>query len=236
MSVFFYSDPHFGHENINIFCERPFMDSHKMNKVITERWNEIVGDNDIVYLLGDIATPRSNSALKYIEKLNGHIVVVRGNHDKGRLLQELPVYTSRLFMNINGFKTVVQHRPFYYKRAHIEGKDTYSDHDKSLDEIYYQGTFQFCLHGHIHNNYNELWNPATGRFKKHGLSWTGLSLNLSCEVLNYYPISLEDIGILLEKRYNDLPKNEKNEVIFPVPNKHYKVPIPTRELLDSLKT
>jgi calcineurin-like phosphoesterase family protein len=80
---FFTADHHFGHENIIKHCKRPFADVEEMNRVMVERWNAVVGPNDIVYHVGDIAYKFSRTDLRKIrEQLNGQIYLVPGNHDK----------------------------------------------------------------------------------------------------------------------------------------------------------
>ena len=51
--VFFTSDTHFYHGNIIRFCNRPFKDVDMMNETIISNWNNTVGQDDIVFHLGD---------------------------------------------------------------------------------------------------------------------------------------------------------------------------------------
>ena len=88
------SDTHFNHSNIIKYCNRPFHDIYEMNQAIIDRWNSIVNDNDIVYHLGDFAfIRRDNLELSYaqqlrqqirefVDRLNGKIILIKGNHDK----------------------------------------------------------------------------------------------------------------------------------------------------------
>ena len=46
------SDHHFGHANIIGYCARPFSDVDAMNKAMVDRWNDVVGDGDEVWILG----------------------------------------------------------------------------------------------------------------------------------------------------------------------------------------
>ena len=79
MSIYLTSDDHFGHENIIRFCNRPFENIHIMNKTLTENWNSLVGEDDEIYNLGDLAW---NKATSYIKYLNGNMTWIRGNHDR----------------------------------------------------------------------------------------------------------------------------------------------------------
>ena len=51
--IWFTSDLHLGHRNVIRFCNRPFADEKGMGKSLIENWNNTVGDNDIVFALGD---------------------------------------------------------------------------------------------------------------------------------------------------------------------------------------
>jgi calcineurin-like phosphoesterase family protein len=77
--IFFTSDTHFGHKNIIKLCNRPFSSVEEMNKGIIDRWNYVIDNDDIIYVLGDFCF---DSPLKYIDKLAGHIIFIKGDHDK----------------------------------------------------------------------------------------------------------------------------------------------------------
>lgn len=51
--VFFTSDTHFTHANIIRFCSRPFKNVEEMDETMIANWNRVVGENDIVFHLGD---------------------------------------------------------------------------------------------------------------------------------------------------------------------------------------
>src|ERR1035437_7711185 len=86
-NVFFTSDFHLFHNNVLKFDNRPFADIHEMHKVIEERWNEVVTDNDVVIYLGDLSFARKEDK-DYVEgmlySLNGTIHYIMGNHDDYR--------------------------------------------------------------------------------------------------------------------------------------------------------
>ncbi len=75
MNTFFIADLHFDDENIMNYESRPFKTVSEMNEKIIENWNSVVGDEDRVYLLGDIGNE------KYVSRLNGIKYLVKGNHD-----------------------------------------------------------------------------------------------------------------------------------------------------------
>ena len=81
--IFFTSDTHFGHENVLRFDNRPFASVDEMDEELIRRWNEKVGKGDLVYMLGDmIWKTRNDDAPTLIKRLNGQILLVKGNHDR----------------------------------------------------------------------------------------------------------------------------------------------------------
>lgn len=84
-NVYFISDFHFFHDNVIRFDKRPFSNVHEMHNEIVKCWNETVTKNDIVIYLGDLSFAKKkdeNNVLDIINKLNGEIHFVLGNHDR----------------------------------------------------------------------------------------------------------------------------------------------------------
>ena len=84
MSVFVTSDTHFGHKNILRFNPktRPWADVTEMDDALVDIWNRRVNHDDIVYHLGDVSMCGFERTMEIINRLNGRIVLVRGNHDQ----------------------------------------------------------------------------------------------------------------------------------------------------------
>lgn len=120
------SDTHFGHENIIEYTERPFSSVEEMNAELIRRWNEKVDETDTVFHLGDISYNNGAPPEWWLDKLNGRIVVVRGNHDSD-LSQNAPYP----WMN----SCTVQHGRY----------DFYCEHKPV-------GANCWQIHGHTHNN------------------------------------------------------------------------------------
>lgn len=79
--TFFTSDLHFGHNRKFLYGPRGFNTITEHDKAIIKNWNLVVGENDIVYVLGDLMLNNTEYGLNCLNQLNGHIVVIRGNHD-----------------------------------------------------------------------------------------------------------------------------------------------------------
>ena len=83
MKTFITSDIHFSHRRIMEFCpeSRPFKDVEEMDNKIVEIWNSMIGENDLTYILGDVAFCNAEKAAKLVNRLNGRKILIRGNHD-----------------------------------------------------------------------------------------------------------------------------------------------------------
>lgn len=91
MAAWFTSDLHFGHRNIINYCDRKWAkDPRKpskgetlaMNEELIANWNAVVGDDDDVYDLGDLAFCTTYGyAVSCVGRLRGRHHFIRGNHD-----------------------------------------------------------------------------------------------------------------------------------------------------------
>lgn len=131
------ADHHFGHANILNFKRadgtplRPFQSIEEHDETIIAQHNALVKTDDRVYMLGDLCMHRRN--LESVRRLNGRLVLVKGNHD----IFKLPDYV-KIFDDIRSYvvqkdqagnKVVMSHIPI---------------HSESL------GRFGTNIHGHLH--------------------------------------------------------------------------------------
>jgi calcineurin-like phosphoesterase family protein len=147
--IYFTSDTHFQHGNklgempsgIIKFCNRPYASAEEMDEALIANWNEVVTSADTVYHLGDFGFG-SWQGLKTIRKrLNGHIVLVPGNHDERfrRNLRDCFEVVDRIHQIKDGGKTIVlSHYPLLSWNAAYHGS--------------------LHLHGHTHGNITPLGN------------------------------------------------------------------------------
>ena len=82
MTDWFSSDHHFLHERINALAGRPFSSVEEATETMVERWNERVKPGDTGYLLGDVCMGPLELSLALLERLNGLLFLVPGNHDR----------------------------------------------------------------------------------------------------------------------------------------------------------
>lgn len=81
--IWFTSDLHIGHENINKYCYRPFATSQEMDEYMLERWNSCVKPGDTIYVLGDMHHGKGSGKVAdlWLSRANGRKHIVWGNHD-----------------------------------------------------------------------------------------------------------------------------------------------------------
>ena len=77
------SDTHFGHRNVLNFCPttRPYNTVEEMDDDIIRIWNTHVRPHDTVYHLGDVSFANPTQTREIVERLNGNIHLITGNHD-----------------------------------------------------------------------------------------------------------------------------------------------------------
>jgi calcineurin-like phosphoesterase family protein len=89
MTYFFTGDHHFGHRRLlEVRNERrvkaglvPFSSRDEMDEFYIEAHNSVVKTGDVVHHLGDISWRPLNETTRIRHRLNGAIVLIRGNHD-----------------------------------------------------------------------------------------------------------------------------------------------------------
>lgn len=151
--VFFTADLHFYHDNILWLNKRPFENCNEMYEYFKTIWNNKVGPDDYVFVLGDFCWGSHSPQLKTIAKeLNGRICVVLGNHDKEKTAD------GKTGSNFDCF--------YSYSRADfIRCKSKSNGIDQLIYLSHYptlswpkKGRGSLMLHGHVHGSmdkYNE---------------------------------------------------------------------------------
>jgi calcineurin-like phosphoesterase family protein len=181
MAEFWTSDNHWGHRNIITYCGRPFTsadgqpDVHWMNREMTERWNAVVGPRDTVFHLGDFSMVKHVGAIReYRKKLNGRIVLVRGNHDRSaqQMLQAgFEEVHDRLEIERDGLKLYMAHIPVLVADPRHPRK--YSQELTKPPPAF----FHYFLCGHVH----EKWKRR------------GKVINVGVDQWDFMPRRLEEL-------------------------------------------
>lgn len=168
MTTWIGSDFHWGHKNIMHHCPATrghYRDVAHMNEDMCQRWNSIVEQNDLVYMLGDIAFMSGYDASKIISGLNGRKILIIGNHDSKsvrdynfrKCFEEIHHY---LEVKYNDRRLVMMHYPLMeWNQCH-------------------HGAIH--LHGHLHQNPSGL-----ERYRARNVGWdfTGRFLSTMEEII-----------------------------------------------------
>ena len=136
---YFTSDSHFGHENIIKYCKRPFANVAENDEELIRRWNEKVPKDGIVFHLGDVAFGDPERVDNILERLNGTIYLVIGNHDWRRIVNNhkwrFEMMTQQINMKIGKRHIILNHYPMLAFSGAWRGVDA---------------TYQ--LFGHVHTS------------------------------------------------------------------------------------
>ena len=166
--VFFIADTHFGHKNINRFCDRPFNSVDEMNETLISNWNERVTGRDSVYVIGDLFF-RCEDPETILKRLHGKKHLIVGNHDSSWINM---VDTGKYFQSVALMETISD-------GAHAMTLCHYPlltwMHDSS----------SYMVHGHIHANTNiDFWPLIAARENV---------LNAGVELNDYRPVPFDQL-------------------------------------------
>lgn len=166
--IYYISDTHFYHSNIINLANRPFKDIDLMKQVLIDNWNTTVTNNDTVYFLGDFSFKcNQQTSIELLKQLNGKKYFIKGNHDKENWLNKIK--EQGLIEDWYSYKEINDNNRMvilcHYPLHSWNGL--------------YHGSYH--LYGHVHQNTVENEDWQKNRF------------NVSCEVLDYTPRTLDQL-------------------------------------------
>jgi len=204
------SDTHIGHKNITEFepCRLTQMridgyGDEEHDKWIIDNWNAVVKPGDTVLHLGDFAF---KYVAESIEKLNGDIIMILGNHDGKGVEQKYngietvrgfyyedsmgffnkvhnPIQNDRM---LSGFIKEIDNKKYLFAHYPVFDNDTWDRANSRiaprvdiLEKLYKGLNCDYNVHGHVHSN--------KSAFKD--------SINVCFEHLSFQPKKLGDILI-----------------------------------------
>jgi calcineurin-like phosphoesterase family protein len=101
-----------------------------MNRTIVDNWNKTIRPEDVVYFLGDLVYGKSSRHPNYwLNKLNGNIEFIEGNHDK----------RVKRAMYPSAYNVVLKYGTWEFLLTH----------DPTIKPPEWDG---WVIHGHKHNN------------------------------------------------------------------------------------
>jgi calcineurin-like phosphoesterase family protein len=78
--IFFTADWHLGDQRQDILG-RPFSSAEEMHERLLGEHNALIAPEDTVYMIGDALHSSGAAAPELLGAFNGHLVLIRGNHD-----------------------------------------------------------------------------------------------------------------------------------------------------------
>ncbi len=192
---FYISDLHLNHRNVLKFDERPFDSLDEMHNVIEANWNNVVTNEDYVYILGDVAWIKNDDIIGLLARLKGHKILIKGNHDD-RILQDSRIRNQ--FEKIESYLEI---------RDVLDGKqvDVILSHFPILMwNKQHRGSYH--LYGHVHNSReHRCYVEALNNFKnfinadnikiQRNENFNPISVNVGCMLpyINYTPKTLKEV-------------------------------------------
>lgn len=189
---FWTSDIHIGHLAVATRF-RPFESVEEHDATLAQNWDTTVRENDIVYVLGDIAiNPRRDDAFGWLQRRPGRKHLISGNHDLVH-----PLHGTKAFQEqrkpewLEVFETV---NPF--ARISIDGRKVLMSHfplsgegSRELEERYSEWRIRllpegaFLLHGHTHSTEKVGDDPR--------------QIHVGVDAWNWTPVSEQEIAQLM---------------------------------------
>lgn len=139
MRRFVTADLHLGHSKITEFLKdddtklRPWDTVEEMNAALIKNWNETVGPDDLVYVLGDFTVNKKH--IWMARELAGRKILVKGNHDNGSLA-EYAEYFEDVVACVVRKNAILTHIPVHTSQL---------------------GRFKHNIHGHLHARRVQKW-------------------------------------------------------------------------------
>ena len=178
-NIWFTSDYHFNHNKDFIYKERGFENIEDMNEALVQKHNALVHSDDIVYVLGDVIMGDAYEGAQYIKRLNGHLRIVKGNHDTSN---KIKIITNECG-NIEWVANALVHNISKIKVFFLFHYSALCGDNNSKHKV-------ISIHGHTHS---KLIFPSSDSQM--------LMYNVAVDAHNSCPISQEEILTDLKNHY-----------------------------------
>ena len=115
--TYFISDTHFGHANLVRIARTEFSDIVRHDMTIRQNWQNTVGKDDEVWMLGDFAYRCGYALEPLLRDLPGHKHLVMGNHDhtwikqNPKALEQFESVQQMAEIDLNGLHLFLCHYP-----------------------------------------------------------------------------------------------------------------------------
>lgn len=183
--IYITSDTHFMHGKDFLYGPRGFSSAEEMSEAIVSNWNSIVSPDDTVYHLGDVILTDTEKGMEYLKRLNGNIMLIRGNHDSDARMQ---LYTDLPNVIYLGYANMLKYKHWLFYLSHYPTlTSNLDDASKPLKAR----VVNLCGHSHTKNKWADIDQ--------------GLIYHVELDAHNNYPVLLDDII----KEFQQLKNNEE---------------------------
>ena len=165
------SDLHFMHNKPFIYEQRGFQSVYEMNEAIVKRFNEVVKPEDDVYILGDLMLNDNEAGRQLINRLNGWLHIVYGNHDTSARRE---IY-SHIWKLVEAGDALTLKYKYHFYLSHYPTLCANYDEDKPLKAR----IINLCGHSHTTDPFAD-WDK-------------GLIYHCEVDAHNCAPVLLDDI-------------------------------------------
>ena len=198
---YYIADPHFFHGALNTKMDRRGFESvEAMNEYMLRQWNRKVRKNDEVVILGDLSWGKAEETNELLERLNGRLYLIQGNHD--RFLKNKDYNAGRFVwikpyeeLQDNKRKVILCHYPIMCYNGQ------YRVDENGNPKVY-------MLYGHVHDTQDQRLLERFQAIAREtaSVSPNGTARQIPCNMINcfcmysdYVPLTLDE-WIACEKR------------------------------------
>ena len=198
---YYIADPHFFHGALNTKMDRRGFESvEAMNEYMLRQWNRKVRKNDEVVILGDLSWGKAEETNELLERLNGRLYLIQGNHD--RFLKNKDYNAGRFVwikpyeeLQDNKRKVILCHYPIMCYNGQ------YRVDENGNPKVY-------MLYGHLHDTQDQRLLERFQAITREtaSVSPDGKTRQIPCNMINcfcmysdYVPLTLDE-WIACEKR------------------------------------
>lgn len=161
------SDTHFGHKNINRYCNRTtpaYPTPEAVDGLMVTNWNALVKPTDTILHLGDLCHWGDGHEVPMLRHLTGRKLLLKGNHDN---------YRDEWYAD-HGFEVVTEDE-IAFSHSHPMSQRPFVVHLTHYPRPPYNSMVN--IHGHVHNNPHHS---------------TPQHLNVSVELTHFAPLPFDD--------------------------------------------
>lgn len=176
------SDLHLFHNQEFVYKSRGFDTVEEMNAAIEANWNEMVQEDDTVYILGDLMvggmSAGNEAGMQIVRRLKGEKHIVLGNHDTDA---RVALYRNEPSIKDVQYATLLRYGGYRFYLSHYPSITTNLQH-----ETLKQGTIN--LFGHTHS-------------KERFYNDTPFMYNVALDAHDNRPVSIEQVLSEVKERY-----------------------------------